>query len=407
MNSPNTCHTANLHRQWGCVLIDVNSDLLPSCGSCRRHKNRLDTPINYNVIVMSEVQEGRVNFSSEQKFPCPDLEPFNLGNRRYLGSKSKLLSNIEGVILGRFGRVPESFFDAFAGSGVVGARFAELGSRVVMNDLLLHNCLAHQTFLLHDDYAGDTVKEHLRMMAKLSPNGGYIAENFGGNYFSKENASKLDSWREYIAESDLDSATSAALITCVIYAADKIAQTVGHYDAFFASNRISRQAELRFPMPIGSGSGHMILNSDANEIVAAHEVEVLYLDPPYNSRQYSDNYHLPENIARWEKPKVHGVSKKMDRSGLKSSYSGRKAEQAFDELITRARAEMIVLSYSNTGTSRVSRSNNILSDEFISAVLGQKGRLTVEEIEFKEFSVGRTSNRPHKERLFICEVGRR
>jgi len=352
------------------------------------------------------ISEGieKESIAIEQTTPSKKFDTFSIGNRRYLGSKSKLLPNIERVILDCLGRVPLSFFDVFAGSGVVGARFAELGSRVIMNDLLLHNSFAHQTFIQHSEYSSETLAEHLRLMENLPPKNGYIFENFGGNYFSDVNAARLDSWREYIDEGNLDNTIMAALITCVIYAADKIAQTVGHYDAFFASNRISRQAELRIPRPLGSGSGHVVLNADANDIVGDHEVEVLYLDPPYNSRQYSDNYHLPENIARWEKPQVKGISRKMDRSGLKSKYSGRNAEEAFDDLVSKARAEFVILSYSNTGTSRVSRSNNVLSDDFISAVLARKGRLTVKEIEFKEFSVGRTSKRPHRERLFICEV---
>ena len=355
-----------------------------------------------------EIESGRLKvvIAPDQVSPFWGFQTFSLGNRRYLGSKSKLLPSIERVILKRLGRVPTSFFDAFAGSGVVGARLAEMGSRVIMNDLLLHNCLAHQTFLRHSAYSLEALAEHLRLMENLPPVNGYISKNFGGNYFSEANATRLDAWREYISECNLDAATSAALITCVIYAADKIAQTVGHYDAFFASNRVFRKAELRIPLPIGDGLGHVMLNADANVIVGDYEVEVLYLDPPYNSRQYSDNYHLPENIARWGKPPVKGVSRKMDRSGLKSQYSGRDAEAAFEDLLSKARAEFVILSYSNTGTSRVSRSNNILSDGFISAAMARKGRLTVEEIQFREFSVGRTSARPHSERLFICEVGK-
>ena len=357
----------------------------------------------YNALMQSEVSEKEVGDPEEASLRW-GFGTFSIGNRRYLGSKSKLLPSIEQVILKCLGRIPSSFFDVFAGSGVVGAHFARLGSRVIANDLLRHNCLAYQTFLQHSNYSDKDVAEHLRLMENLPPVHGYIFENFGGNYFSEANAARLDAWREYISETELDEATSAALVTCVIYAADKVAQTVGHYDAFFASSRVSRRPELKIPLPIGVGFGHTVLNVDANDVVGDHEVEVLYLDPPYNSRQYSDNYHLPENIARWEKPEVRGVSKKMDRTGLKSKYSGRDAEGAFEDLVSRARAELVVLSYSNTGTSRVSRSNNVLSDNFISAVLSRKGRLTIEEIEFREFSVGRTSSRSHRERLFVCKV---
>lgn len=363
-----------------------------------------DAPITYHVAVGSQIEADGTNDRMTQRLTRPSLDTFCIGNRRYLGSKSKLLSCIENGVLRRLGRAPLTLIDAFAGSGVVGARFAELGSRVVMNDLLAHNALAHQTFLLHKNYSPKSLHGHLCAMSELPPIEGYIYTTFGGNYFSKENAMRLDAWREYISQENLDQPTSAALTTSVIYAADKVAQTVGHYDAFFASSKVNRPAELRYPMPVGTGSGHEVFNVDANKLIENQEAEVLYLDPPYNSRQYADNYHVLENIVRWEKPQVFGVARKMDRTGLKSRFSGRKAEEAFEELILTARAEMIVLSYSNTGTSRVSRSNNLLSDEFIIDVMKRRGRLSIDEFDFKEFSVGRTSGRDHRERLFICEV---
>jgi adenine-specific DNA-methyltransferase len=338
------------------------------------------------------------------EFSDSSFSGFEIGNRRYLGAKTRLVGSIQDAVLGRLGRVPTSVFDIFAGSGVVGASFASLGSRVILNDLLRHNSYAHETFLLHQKYSMCSLNDHLRVMSGLEPETDYITETFGGNYFSESNAKVLDSWRTYIESQVEDQGLKTALITCLLYAADKVAQTVGHYDAFFSGNKIEKAIELRRPLVIGSGHGHEILNNDANEVVGMFESEVLYLDPPYNSRQYSDNYHVLENIARWERPEVLGISRKMNRNGLKSRYSGRHAEAAFEELVQCARAELIILSYSNTGTSRVSRSNNVLSDDHIMKVLSSRGTVSVEEIDYKEFSVGKTSKRPHRERLFICKV---
>ncbi len=335
------------------------------------------------------------------------LETFNLSNRRYLGSKTKLLNDIELKLHNLLGRPPKSLMDAFAGSGVVGAHFAGLGSKVTTNDLLLHNTLAHQAFLLHSEYSLEEAAEIIVAMAALKPIDGYISETFGGKYFSITNARKLDAAREYI-EKEVDSnGLKAAAITSLIYAADKVAQTVGHYDAFFNRDSIDKPLQFKLPNVVGKGSGHKVLTQDANAVVGKQKVEVLYLDPPYNSRQYSDAYHVLENIARWEKPEVFGVSQKMDRTSMKSKYSTRSASSAFDELISTAKAELIVLSYSNTGTSRVARSNNVLSDEEIITSMSKVGQVHIEDIDFKEFSVGRTSQREHKERLFVCEVGER
>lgn len=333
------------------------------------------------------------------------LETFSLSNRRYLGSKTKLLWDIEFKLNSILGRKPQSLMDAFAGSGVVGAHFASLGSKVITNDLLLHNTLAHRAFLLHSEYSLDEAARCLVEMAGLKPQDGYISQTFGGKYFSMANARKLDAAREYI-DKELDSESlRAAAITSLIYAADKVAQTVGHYDAFFNRDSIDKPVVFKLPKVVGKGSGHKVLTQDANAVVGKQKVEVLYLDPPYNSRQYSDAYHVLENIARWEKPEVFGVSQKMDRTSMKSKYSTRSASMAFDELIQNAKAELIVLSYSNTGNSRVARSNNVLTDEEIVESMSKVGRVHIEDIDFKEFSVGRTSKREHKERLFVCEVG--
>jgi adenine-specific DNA-methyltransferase len=333
------------------------------------------------------------------------LETFSLGNRRYLGSKTKLLRDIEIKLNNILGRKPKSLMDAFAGSGVVAAHFADLGSKVITNDLLLHNTMAHRAFLLHSEYSMDDAARNIVKMAGLKPRDGYITKTFGGKYFSIENARKLDAAREYI-EKELDSeALQAAAITSLIYAADKVAQTVGHYDAFFNRDAIDKPVVFKLPKVIGKGTGHRVLTQDANKVVGKQKVEVLYLDPPYNSRQYSDAYHVLENIARWEKPEVFGVSQKMDRTSMKSKYSTRSAAFAFEDLIQSAKAEFIVLSYSNTGTSRAARSNNVLTDAEILDSMSKVGQVHIENIEFKEFSVGRTSKREHKERLFVCEVG--
>ena len=71
------------------------------------------------------------------------------------------------------------------------------------------------------------------------------------------------------------------------------------------------------------------------------------MDPPYNSRQYCDAYHLLENVARWEKPEVFGVAKKMDRSGMKSKYCTTSATKAFETLVNDIKAKYIMLYYNN------------------------------------------------------------
>lgn len=102
---------------------------------------------------------------------------------------------------------------------------------------------------------------------------------------------------------------------------DKIAKTCGHYDAYRKGAVFDRHLELALPVPEGTlNANNVCYNEDTNELMKKIEADLVYIDPPYNSRQYCDAYHLLENVARWEKPDVHGVARKMDRSALKSDY---------------------------------------------------------------------------------------
>jgi len=99
---------------------------------------------------------------------------------------------------------------------------------------------------------------------------------------------------------------------------DRVANTVGHYDAYIKKEIKIENFVLKMPnINYDFNSKNEIYNLDANTLIRQIECDVLYLDPPYNSRQYSDSYHLLENIMRWEKPEVHGEAKKFDRTHLK------------------------------------------------------------------------------------------
>ena len=84
---------------------------------------------------------------------------------------------------------------------------------------------------------------------------------------------------------------------------------------------------------------------------------------PTIHRQYSDAYHLLENLADWKKPVVTGVSKKMDRSHIKSNYCLKTATLSFADLIRNANCRHILFSYNNTGNSKDGRSNARINDD--------------------------------------------
>ena len=119
----------------------------------------------------------------------------------------------------------------------------------------------------------------------------------------------------------------------MLYAVDKVANTVGHYDAF--RKKLDTVQPLRLLVPDfepENNASNEIYKEDANQLIRKINCDVLYIDPPYNSRQYSDAYHLLENLATWEKPIVHGIAKKMDHSHIKSDYCLQSAVKAFADL---------------------------------------------------------------------------
>ena len=184
---------------------------------------------------------------------------------------------------------------------------------------------------------------------------------------------------------------------------DKIAQTCGHYDAYRKGAQFKDHLELRVPLASQENNpANLCYNLDINELAPTIEADLVYLDPPYNSRQYCDTYHLLENVARWEKPQLFGVAKKMERTALKSAYCSRKAIETFENLIDNLNARYIALSYNNMAKKGNDRSNARMTDADILRVLEAKGDVQVFSEGYRAFTTGKSDIADNEERLFLC-----
>ena len=195
------------------------------------------------------------------------------------------------------------------------------------------------------------------------------------------------------------------MIASLLYAVDKVANTVGHYDAF--RKTLDTVQPLRLLVPEFSSEDNQnneIYREDANKLIRKISFDVLYIDPPYNSRQYSDAYHLLENLATWDKPPVHGIAKKMNRDHLKSEYCLKSAPEAFADLIRNAKCKHILVSYNNTGESKDGRSNARINDGQILSALKSRGDVDIFERDYKAFTAGKSNGDGHTERVFYCNV---
>ena len=153
---------------------------------------------------------------------------------------------------------------------------------------------------------------------------------------------------------------------------DNIAKTCGHYDAYRQGVEFDMHLELLLPeASITNYKKNKCYNIDSNDLAGKIVADLVYIDPPYNSRQYCDAYHLLENVARWEKPEVFGVARKMDRTALKSDYCTQKATVAFENLIDSIHAKYILHSYNNMANKGNDRSNAKISDDDIMRILSK------------------------------------
>lgn len=348
-----------------------------------------------------------VNYVSDESQTDNELSSFSINNRRFLGNKFKLLPFISEVVKRHCGDIA-SFADIFSGTGSVASAFTD--KQLITNDILYSSFICNYAWFSGQNYDKSKV---IRLITQYNEvpvsEDNYMTINFSDTYFSRTDCAKIGFIREDIerlyAECKINEREKAILIMSLIYAMDKIANTCGHYDAYIQGAVFSKNLTLALPnVNFVNNPLNRCYNEDANELVTHIYADLIYIDPPYNSRQYCDAYHLLENIARWEKPEVFGVARKMDRTLMKSKYCTQSAESAFRELVERIDAKYILFSYNNMSNKGNDRSNAKMSDESIMDILGSRGTVQVFEESYKAFSTGKSDIKDNAERLFLCKV---
>ena len=165
-----------------------------------------------------------------------------INQRRYLGNKQRLLDFIYKIINSNIKEF-NSFCDIFAGTGAVANYFNHSDNKIIINDLLYHNYISHYAFLSNDSF--DIIKIDIILNdlnnINIIEESNYFAEHFGDRYFSRQIALKIGAIREKIESLFINQYINfkekSILITSLIYAIDKIANTVGHYDAYIKRDK--------------------------------------------------------------------------------------------------------------------------------------------------------------------------
>ena len=340
------------------------------------------------------------------------IQYFNISNRRYLGNKYKLIGWIKSVV-DEHCRTVDTFFDVFSGTGSVASAFID--KRLVVCDMMYCNYLAGLCWFSPENIDRKKLVSLIEYYNTFdaSQEDNYMSQNFSNTYFNKLTCQKIGFIRDDIEikyiRGEVNERERSSIITSLIYAMDRISHTCGHYDSFIRDGKYDGVLELRLPENnYELNPNNQIYCADSNTIANQVECDVAYLDPPYNSRQYCDAYHLLENVALWEKPKVFGVAKKMDRTKMKSKYC--KSEQAalsLEDLVRNLKTRYILLSYNNNGKKLQCRSNAKLTDEEIVDILSIRGDVQIFTMNYRGFDAGKSEfNKDNKERIFLCSVRR-
>lgn len=333
-----------------------------------------------------------------------------INNRRYLGNKYKLLSFIKEVVDSECKDV-KSIFDVFSGTGAVASAFID--KVIISNDILYSNYLSHVTWFSPLEYSYEKIERMIDEYNEIKDikEENYMSLNFSNTFFSHNICKKIGYIRDDIENkynlNKINDKERAILITSLLYGMDKIANTCGHYDAYRKNSEYNNNFRLEMPeMSKNISKDNKCYNMDSNILAKNVECDLAYLDPPYNSRQYCDAYHLLENVAKWEKPVVSGVAKKMDRTSIKSEYCTINAGKALEELVESLNCKYILLSYNNTGDNANDRSNAKISDAEIMRILENKGKVKIFSKCHKAFTTGKSENNNNEERLFLCFVNK-
>jgi adenine-specific DNA-methyltransferase len=285
---------------------------------------------------------------------------------RYIGNKTRLLPFILRT-LKRSGIDVGSAHDAFAGTASVSRALKAKGWRVHSSDLLMSSYVFQRAYVVAERAYRD-IEELAQVLAGLAPRERFITRHFSpandGNgvrmYFTPENAGRIDAAREELEiwreAGKVDDDSYYVLLAAIIEGADRVANTAGVYASYM--KRWQPNAKRTFTvvpeMPIKGAQpadAHLMDATDAAGKIG--EVDLLYIDPPYNSRQYVAYYHIPEILARgWthSAPLIRGKVGLLAGSEGRSQWShGRRVKKLFGALLSATGARHALVSFNSEG----------------------------------------------------------
>ncbi|MFK5957605.1 MAG: DNA adenine methylase [Lutibacter sp.] len=316
----------------------------------------------------------------------------------YIGSKHKLSSFLKTSIIDSVGDNLANlvFCDLFAGTGIVGRIFKPLVKQVIANDVEYYSYVLNRNYI--GNYKNLKAEELINSLNNLERVEGFIFHNYCENgkegrlYFSSENGKKIDAIRQQIETwkiaKEINEDTYYFLLASLIESADKVANTASVYGAYLKKLKKTAQKSLILKAAefMTTKNSHQVFNEDSNELIKKINGDILYLDPPYNARQYGSNYHLLNTIAKYDSFIPKG--KTGLREYYRSSYCKKnEVKKSFENLIKNTNFKHIFLSYNNEG---------LMTESEVSTLMSKYGKYSLKTTNYQRFKADKTENRNHK-----------
>lgn len=338
---------------------------------------------------------------------------------RYIGGKSNLLNDIENVIRTATTNV-HTVIDIFSGSGVVSSYLKSRNYNVIGNDFMYFSyVLSRGTTALSaiPSFENLGIENPIQFLNELTFEAAgidirdcFVYQHYSPHddvermYFQNDNALKIDMiritierWREArLIDDDEYFYLLASLIAAVPYVSN-IAGVYGaylkHWDA-----RTFNSLTLEVPDNIRNGGNAVFYNQNCDLLLPDITADLLYADPPYNTRQYLPNYHVLETIARYDNPVIHGVTGMRDYSEQKSDFCTRQGvERAFRRMIENADVRYILISYNNEGLLSTQRLSEICREYAVN------NSFALHEIDYRRYNNAGTTPGGVTEQLYFFE----
>ena len=350
----------------------------------------------------------------------------------YIGNKRALLGQIGQVVegvKGRLGKERLRAFDVFSGSGIVSRYLKAHASTLISNDIEDYAAVVGRCYLRNRSTVDlreiiEMVDEMNRRVEDESLPPGFIEELYAPRdegritredrvFYTRDNARRLDGYRQMIDAVPKD--FREMLLGPLLSRASVHSNTAGVFKGFYKNRetkigqfggtgsdalaRIKGKIVLEPPVLSRYECDYELLQEDANSAARrAGDLDLAYIDPPYNQHPYGSNDFMLNLLVRYERPerisRVSGIPEGWRRSG----YNVRaKSLPLMRDLLHALDARFLLVSFNDEG---------FIATEEMLGLLGEIGRVEVMETPYNAFRGSRNFNsRPiHvKEQLFLVE----